>query len=117
VNVGENEFLQYVVSAPSNQIRFSLMDATTNEVILSDRAKPTTMQPTTFTRLWPVVGDRPQPSSAIILAMNFIEPPYLYTLQVQRKKADGAWKAEIDIDFDSSGGGDWYLYSFHVVAQ
>lgn len=120
VDLSRGEFLQYVVSSPltdAKRLRFSLTDAFTKEVVLSEKVPRTIEDPSTFTRLWPVVGDRPQSESSLVLAMNFAEPNQRYTLRVMRRRANNSWIAEIDVDFESSIGGDWYMYAFRVKAE
>jgi hypothetical protein len=117
VNISGGEFLQYLVAAASSQLSFTLRDANTHEIILSDRVPPTIESPTTITRLWPVVGDRPQQVSELVLALNFAGAGDIHTFQVQHRQADGKWVAAIDIDFESDTGGEWYHYAFRVLAE
>jgi hypothetical protein len=111
------EYIQYVMSSPSPRPHFSLMDVTSNDLILSDRVVALMTNPWTYTRLWPVVGDHPRHQSAIVLAMNFTDAENLYNFKVQQRKVDGTWVAVIDIDFVPSTAGDWYLYTFSVVTE
>jgi hypothetical protein len=117
VDVSGGEFLQYLVTCPAAMSCFSLNDAITKEIILSDHVPPTLSTPTTYMRLWPVVGDRPQRQSSLILAMSFEEAGSVYTFQVQHRQANGEWRAIIDVDFECSAGGENYLYSFAVITE
>lgn len=117
LNIGAGEYLQYLVSTRSPRPRFSLMDANSHEIILSDRATATILNPQTYTRLWPVVGDRPQNQSSLILSMNFPEAQCEYGFQVHVRRADGMWVVATDIDFESADGGDSFLYGFEVLAE
>jgi hypothetical protein len=117
VKVSAGEFLQYLVTSPSAKACFSLADASTGEVILSDRVSPTLLSTATFMRLWPMVGDRPQREHAFILAMNFEGPGSVYTFQVQHRQENGAWHAPIDLDFEGSAGDGEYLYDFSIRAE
>lgn len=117
VNLSQGEYLQYVLSSESEAVRFTLMDAGTKEVILSDRAPATMQHPMTYSRLWPVVGDRPQRESSVILAMEFTQARVSYHFQVLHRNADGSWTPAIDLDFESPMGGDTYLYRFPILAE
>lgn len=113
----EDEYLQYVLSSRALKQRFSLLDNGTKENILNERTTPMTEQPTTFMRVWPIVGDRPQQETVFMLALYFAEPQDAYTFQVQQHRSDGNWYPAIDIDFQSPLGGSWYMYLFHVKAE
>lgn len=117
VKHGEGEYLQYLVSTASENPNFRLNDAETREVILSERELPSTRNPATFTREWPVIGDRPQPRSSLVLSLTFGTTNQLYTFQVRHRRMDGSWQAAIDIDFRSSTPGELYLYTFTVLAE
>ncbi len=120
VNVSDGEFLQYLVSSPAKDVknlRFSVTDVATKEIVLSEKVPRTIDDPATFTRLWPVVGDRPQHDASLVLAMNFAEPNQRYTFQVIRRLTNNVWQTEIDLDFESSIGGDWYMYTFRLRAE
>ncbi len=117
VDVSGGEFLQYLVTCPAAKSRFSLNDAITKEIILSDQIPPTLLTPATYMRLWPVVGDRSQKESLLILTMSFETAGNRYTFQVQHRQANGGWRVAIDVDFECSAGGEEYLYSFAVVTE
>ncbi len=117
VAVEAGEYIQYVMSSPAPRPHFSLMDVSSNDLILSDRVAPVMTNPWTYTRLWPVVGDHPRRQLAVVLAMNFIDAENHYNFKVQQRRTDGTWLAVIDIDFTPSVAGDWYLYSFSVLTE
>lgn len=117
VKLGVGEFLQYLVSSPCADLRFSLVDVKTNEIILSEQASPTILAPPTFTRLWPLVGDRPQHESSLLLTMIFAEARHHCNFQIQHRRADGSWDAVMNIDFEASEGGDSHVHSFRVLAE
>ena len=93
------------------------MDVSSNDLILTDRVPPIMTNPSTYTRLWPLVGDHPRRQLAVVLAMNFIDAENLYNFKVQQRKPNGTWVAVIDIDFLPSAAGDWYMYSFSVLTE
>jgi hypothetical protein len=117
VAISGGEYLQYLISSAAAQPRFSLTDANTGEIILSDRVPPTLLWPSTFLRLWPVVGDLPQREASLVLEMHFAAPGAGYTFQVQHHQTDGAWNAMIDIDFVGAEAGEDLIHKFKVLAQ
>jgi hypothetical protein len=117
LNLRGGEFLQYLVTSSASESRFSLTDAITKEIILSDQVPPTLLTPATYMRLWPVGGDRSQQESLLILAMSFETAGNGYTFQVQHRQANGQWRVAIDVDFECSAGGEKYLYSFAVITE
>ncbi len=86
-------------------------------MILSDRVPPTILTPPTFTRLWPVVGDRPQHESLLELTLRFAAPRNHCTFQVQHRCADGSWRPVIDVDFEASEAGDVHTYQLSILAE
>ncbi len=117
LNLRGGEFLQYLVTSTAAEPHFSLTDAITKEIILSDLVPPTLLTPATYMRLWPVVGDRSQRESLLILTMSFETAGSGYAFQVQHRQANGGWRVAIDVDFEGSAGGETYLYSFAVVME
>jgi hypothetical protein len=117
VAIEAGEYIQYVMSSAAPRPRFSVMDVSSNDLILSDRVPPVLANPATYTRLWPVVGDHPRRESAVVLAMNFADAENVYNFKVQQRKPDGLWVARIDIDFVPCVAGDWYLYPFSVLTE
>jgi len=117
VNRGHGEYLQYLMASDSEALRFALTDVVTKEVILSERVPATMKHPTTYARLWPVVGDRPQRENAVVLTMEFPHPRLACHFKVMHHDAEGTWSTPIDLEFESASGGDTYFYTFHVVAD
>lgn len=117
VKLSAGEFIQYLVSSPCTNLSFSLADVVTNEMILSDRVPATILEPLTFTRLWPVVGDRPQQESSLAFSVRFAEARNHCTFQVQHRRPDGSWRPLIDVEFEASEAGDTYRYQFSVLTD
>ena len=117
MKLSAGEFIQYLVTSPCTGLKFSLREGKTGEIILSDNLVATYGDPATFTRLWPIVGDRPQQESFLELTIEFAEARDHCTFQVQHRRADGTWKPSIDLDFEALEGGDSCQYSFTVLAD
>ena len=117
VRWSEGEYLQYLVSSPSASAHFVLLEGLTKQVVLTERVPATLQDPATYTRLWPVVGDRPQHESSAVLLMEFGEPNLSYRFQVLHRGISGEWTTAIDIEFQSATGGDSYEYSFRILAD
>ena len=117
MKLSAGEFIQYLVTSPCAGLKFSLNEIKTGEIILSDDVPATFHNPPTFTRLWPVVGDRPQQESFLELTVRFRDPSDHCTFQVQHRRIDGGWKPSIDLDLEALEGGSAFRYSFTVVAD
>lgn len=116
VNIREGEYLQYLVSTRSESIQFSLVDRKTGEVILSDAVPVVVHSPTTYMRLWPVVGDRPQPESSVLFTVHFQWPDEHCNLQVQHRDTTGRWSSAVNVDFTSEAAGEALTYLLQIRA-
>lgn len=117
VKIREGEYLQFLVSTRSDSIQFSVADRKTGEVILSDAVPVVVHSPTTYMRLWPVVGDRPQPESSVLFTVHFRWPDEHCNLQVQHRDAAGKWAAAVNVDFISEAASEVLTYVVHIRAM